>query len=110
MYKTDYYEKMAYEQIFWDLIEDEMEEQRTKTIETIGTIVGKLEYAECFAKILCVAMGEDCQEAIVLWSNLGLDKSHLFAMYRDKKEYFECKQKERENQQGSDEYWERYYE
>jgi|GEM_PF-4435084 hypothetical protein len=110
MFNHDYYDRISYEQIFWDFVEEDMEEQRAKTIETIGTIVGKLDHAESFAKILCVALDEECKEAMELWSNLGLDASHFFAIHRNKKEYFEIKQKEKGNQIGSDEYWERYYE
>ena len=109
MYNPSYYDQLAYEQIFWDFVEDEMEEQRTKAIKAISNIVAKPCYAESFAKILCVAVGEECKEAMELWSNLGFDASDLFAIYRNKKEYFEFKKEERANQIGEDEYWERIY-
>lgn len=109
MFNENFYEKIAYQQLFHDFLESQMEEQRIKTLKTLGTIVDQ-NYADDFAKILCAAIDNDCDEAKRIWDNLGFNASDFFAILGNSKSYFEVVQQEKETSFAEDCYMERYYE
>jgi hypothetical protein len=87
MYNLDNYDRMAYEQLFHEFVEDQMKEQRNKTMLALSTILTP-DYVEDLAKILCVALKEENSNAEKLWHQLGFSQLDYFAILEDKKEYF----------------------
>jgi hypothetical protein len=95
MYSHDYYDRLAYDKMFYDFVEERMKEQRKETMETIKSIVLP-DYAEGFAKVLCAAFENGSSDAEKIWIRLGFNASNFFAINEDIKGYFEnYKEKER---------------
>ncbi len=88
MYNRDYYDRISYNELFYEFMEDKMKEQRKEIMQRLTSIVLP-NYVEDFAKILCAALENKCDYAEKLWIEFGFCASDFCAIMEDKKGYFE---------------------
>jgi hypothetical protein len=87
MYNHDYYDRIAYEGMFYEFVEEKMKEQRIAILEKLQAMAPA--FAESFANILCVAYENDSTHAAELWNKFGFDASDFFAITNNTPKYLE---------------------
>lgn len=87
MYNHDYYDRIAYDKLFYEFVEEKMKEQRIEILEKFRTVAPA--FVEPFANILCVAYENDSTHAAELWNKFGFDASDFFAITNNVEKYFE---------------------